>query len=111
VRALSQRDWDQLQSCVIAETAEAKGLRRLLEQPQSDEERSFKECLESLGWPVEVVETTPTEEGLKLRWRATVSKPFSLAEEGTLRSWQPGERFELEVRLKRVGEQWRIVGF
>jgi hypothetical protein len=40
-----------------------------------------------------------------------VSKPFSLAEEGTLRSWQPGERFELEVRLKRVGEQWRIVGF
>ena len=51
------------------------------------------------------------EDGLKLKGKATVRKGFSLAEGGTLKGWQEVDKFELEVRLKKVGEGWRIAGF
>jgi hypothetical protein len=108
---LRRGDMNRLQQCFVPGSAEFTGLKRLLENPQNDEERSMKQCLESLGQPVEVVETTPWEDGLHVKWKATVRKPFSLVEDGMQRTWQEGDKFELEVRLKKVGEDWRIAGF
>ncbi len=100
-----------MEQCFVPGSAELTGFQRLLQNPQNDEERSMKQCLESLGQPVEIAETTPWEDGLKVKWKATVRKPFSLIENGTLKNWQQGDKFELEVRLKKVGEEWRIAGF
>jgi len=108
---LRRGDMSRLAQCFVPGSAEVAGFKRLLENPQNDEERSMKQCLESLGQPVEIVETTPWVDGLKVRWKATVRKPFSLVEEGTLKNWQEGDKFDLEVRLKKVGEDWRIAGF
>lgn len=71
----------------------------------------MRRCLESLGNPVEVVQVSPIPEGLKVKWRATVLKPFSLVDNGMTRSWQEEDRFELEVRLQQIGDEWKIVGF
>ncbi len=71
----------------------------------------MKQCLESVGLPVEVVETTELEDGVNVKWKATVSKPFSVVENGVAQTWQPGDWFELVLRLQRVGNEWRIAGF
>ena len=92
-------------------SAEFAGFQRLLQNPQNDGERSIKRCLESLGQPVELVETTPVAKDLQVKWKATVRKPFSLVESGNRKLWEKGDRFELEVRLQKVGDEWRIAGF
>ena len=43
--------------------------------------------------------------------KATVRRPFSLVGHGTLKNWHEGDTFELAVRPKKVGEDWRIAGF
>ncbi len=108
---LRRGDWSRLEQCFVPGSAELAGFQRLLQNPQNDEERSMKQCMESLGQPVEITETTPWEDGLKVKWKATVRKPFSLVEDGMFKNWQEGDKFELEVRLKKVGDNWRIAGF
>lgn len=108
---LRRGDLSRMERCFVPDSAEYLGFRRLIENPQTDEERRMKQCLESLGQPVEIVETTPRADGLQVRWKATVRRPFSLIEEGRVKHWQEGDRFELEVHLKKVGEDWRIAGF
>jgi hypothetical protein len=56
---LRRGDMSRLAQCFVPGSAEVAGFKRLLENPQNDEERSMKQCLESLGQPVEIVETTP----------------------------------------------------
>lgn len=56
---LRRGDLGRLERCVVPGSTEFTGFKRLLEKPQTDEERSMKQCLESLGQPVEILETTP----------------------------------------------------
>jgi hypothetical protein len=92
-------------------TAETNPVRRALENPTSDAEREWQQILKSLRPPVELVGPTATEDGLKVKWKATIQQPFTTTENGVSRTWQRGDRFELEVRLKQVGGEWKIVGF
>lgn len=109
--ALARGDRTGLQKCFVPGTTAYEGLRRILEFPQSAEEQEIKQCLESLSTPVEVLETTATDDGLKVRWQATVRKPFTTFEDGIPQSWQIGHHFELEARLKQVEGEWKIINF
>jgi len=61
--------------------------------------------------PVEVLETNSVNGELQVRWTARVRQAFTLGEAGTARTWQTGERFEMETRLKQIAGEWKIVGF
>ncbi len=100
----------QLEEC-FAGAAEAKAFRRLLENPETDAERELQQVLKSLGSVIQVVQTTATEDGLKVKWKAAVQQPLTTTVNGVTRNWRLGEGYELELRLKQVGGEWKIVGF
>jgi RNA polymerase sigma factor (sigma-70 family) len=90
---------------------ETNPLRRALENPTTEAERELQRVLWSLGPPVEVMQTTETVDGLKVKWKATVRQPFTTADNGVTKTWQRDDRYELELRLKQIGGEWKIVGF
>lgn len=100
----------QLEEC-FAGTAEAEAFRRILENPETDAERELQQVLKSLGTVITVVQTTATEDGLKVKWKAAVQQPFTTTENGVAKTWRLGEGYELELRLRQVGGEWKIVGF
>ena len=108
--ALGRSDLARLEEC-FAGAAEAKAFRQLYENPANDSERELQQVLKSLGPVIEVVQTTATDDGLKVKWKAPVRQPFTTAENGAARTWQPGDRYELELQLKQIGGEWKIVGF
>lgn len=83
--------------------------RRAWDRPANEAERSRKRCLQSLSTPIEILTTTPAEDGLKVRWSATARKSFALVENGVTNNWQAGDRYELETDLRQVGKEWRVV--
>ncbi|MCU0784836.1 MAG: sigma-70 family RNA polymerase sigma factor [Verrucomicrobia bacterium] len=102
---------ERLGDCFVPGSEEFAGFQRMIQSPETDEERALQQCLLSLSAPVEVIETTPTDDGLRVKWRARVTKEFSQKVDGVNKQWQRGDPFELEVRLKQVGAEWRIAGF
>ena len=111
VSALARGDRNGLQRCFAQGTTAYEGLRRILDAPASAEEREVKQCLESLVTPVRVLEVAVEGDGARIKWQATVRKPFTTVEDGTPRSWQAGDRFELEAQLKPVNGEWMITSF
>ncbi len=108
--ALPGGDLARLEPCFVG-TAEASTFLRLWENPTNDVERALQQVLKSVGTLIEVVQTTATEDGLKVKWKATVRRPFTTTEDGAAKTWQPGDSYLLELRLKQVGGEWKIVGF
>jgi RNA polymerase sigma-70 factor (ECF subfamily) len=108
--ALVRGDLTQLEEC-FAGAAEAQVFRRIWEDPTSDAERELQLVLKSVGPGIEVGQITTTEEGFKVKWIARVRQPFTTTENGITKTWQRGDRYELETRLKQVGGEWKIVGF
>lgn len=102
---------ERLGDCFVPGSEEFAGFQRIIQSPQTDEERSLQQCLLSLAAPVEIIETTPTDDGMRVKWRARVANEFSQMVDGVNKQWQRGDRFELEVRLKQVGAEWKIAGF
>jgi hypothetical protein len=100
----------QLEEC-FAGTAEAEAFRRILENPETDAERELQQVLKSLGPVIQVVQTTATEDGLKVKWKAAVQQSFTTTQNGVTKAWRLGEGYELELRLKQVGGEWKIAGF
>ncbi len=100
----------QLEEC-FAGAAEAKAFRRLLENPETDAERELQEVLKSLGSVIQVLQTTVTEDGLKVKWKAAVQQPLTTTVNGVTKTWRLGEGYELELRLRQIGGEWKIVGF
>jgi RNA polymerase sigma factor (sigma-70 family) len=109
VAALVRGDPARLSECFEG-TIETNTLRRVIENPASDEERALQQAFTSLGSPVEVLGATALEDSVRLKCRATVRKPFTLVKDGTTKTWQSRDWFELEVRLKQVGTEWKLVG-
>lgn len=107
---LGEADLQRVRQCLVAGGQEDDRLVRILQQPQSVEERAAKQRLESLGLPVEVLETGSLEEGVQVKCRATVLKPFTWIEEGKTNASETGDRFEMTVRLKQIGTEWKVVG-
>jgi RNA polymerase sigma-70 factor (ECF subfamily) len=108
--ALVRGDLAQLEEC-FADAAEAEAFRRVWENPMDDTQRQLQRVFKSVGPRIEVGQTTTTEEGLKVKWIARVRQPFTTTENGTTMTWQRGDRYELETRLKQVGGEWKIVRF
>jgi RNA polymerase sigma-70 factor, ECF subfamily len=107
--ALGRSDLARLEECFTS-TAEVEAFRRLWESPANDTERELQQVLKSLGPVIEVIQTAATEDGLKVKWKATVRQPFTTTENGAAKTWQPGDPYELEARLKQIGGEWKIVG-
>jgi hypothetical protein len=108
--ALTPRNPARLEQC-FAGTSEAEAFRRILDNPTNDIERELQQAFSSVGTLIEIVQTTDTEEGLKVKWKATVRRPFTTTNNGVMKTWQPGDRYELETRLKLINGEWKIVGF
>jgi RNA polymerase sigma factor (sigma-70 family) len=107
---LLQGDPARTTNC-FAGTTEAELFQRWWANPADEKERNLQQALRSLIPPVEVLGTNSLDDGLKIRWTAQVRQPFTQTEAGPARTWQTGERFELETRLKQVDAEWKIVGF
>ena len=95
----------------FAGTTEAESFQRWWASPANEKERNLQIALQSLVPPIEVLETTPLDDGIRVRWNARVRQAFTQVAAGTARTWQMGERFELEIRLKQVGGEWKIIDF
>ena len=108
--ALVRGDLAQLEEC-FAGAAEAEAFRRVWENPMDDTQRQLQRVFKSVGPRIEVGEIATTAEGLKVKWIARVRQPFNTTENGITKTWQRGDRYELETRLKQVGGEWKIVGF
>ena len=108
--ALVRSDWAGLEEC-FAGAAEAEAFRRVWLDPANDAERELQRVFKSVGPGTEIAQTTPTAEGLTVKWIARVRQPFTTTENGIARNWQRGDRYELETLLKLVGGEWKIVGF
>jgi RNA polymerase sigma factor (sigma-70 family) len=108
--ALVRGDLAQLEEC-FAGAAEAEAFRQVWENPMDDAQRQLQRVFKSVGPRIEVGEVATTAEGLKVKWIARVRQPFTTTENGIARTWQRGDRYELETRLKQVGGEWKIVGF
>lgn len=102
---------ERLRDCFETGSREFKGFERIIQAPQTGEERALQQCFLSLSAPVEVIETRPADDGMRVKWRARVRKEFSLVKDGVEKQWQHGDYFELEIRLKQVGSEWKIAGF
>jgi hypothetical protein len=95
----------------FASTAETEAFRRLLENPETDSERELQKVLGSVGSPVEVVSTTAIEDGLKVKWKVSVRRPFTTMDNGVTKSWERGDRYEMELRVRQINGEWKLVGF
>lgn len=108
--ALVRGDLARLEEC-FAGAAEAEVFRRFWENPTDDAERELQQVFKSVGPRIEVAQTTTTGDGLKVIWKATVRQPFTTTVNGAAKTWQRGDRYELETRLKQIDGEWKIVGF
>jgi hypothetical protein len=107
---LFQGDPAQTTVC-FAGTTESESFQRWWVGPENEKERNLRQALPSLMAPVEVLETNSVNGELQVRWTARVRQAFTVGEAGTARTWQTGERFEMETRLKQIAGEWKIVGF
>ena len=103
-------DLSRAEECFVSAT-NAETFHRLWENPETDAERQLQQVLKSLGTVITVVQTTATEDGLKVKWKAAVQQPFTTTENGVTKTWRLGEGYELATVLKQVGSEWKIVGF
>jgi hypothetical protein len=103
-------DLSRAEECFVSAT-DAEAFHRLWENPANDTERELQQALKSLGTVIEVVQTTATGDGLKVKWKAAVPQPFTTTDNGVTKNWERGDRFELTTLLKQVGNEWKIVGF
>ena len=108
---LARGEIDRILRSFVPDTTESERFRQLWENPQSNEGRYWKRALQSLGPPVTILETTPSADGLLLKWQATVTKPLIITTNGISITWHPGEKFELKTQLKQVNGEWKIAGF
>ena len=95
----------------FAGPTEAESFLSWWASPENEKERNLQQALPSLMAPVEVLETNSVNGELQVRWTAIVRQAFTVGEAGTARTWQTGERFEMETRLKQIAGEWKIVGF
>jgi hypothetical protein len=103
---LEAGDLESLGECFVEGAEDYGDLRRIMEEPATEEEAQFGVCLRSLGGPVEIVESLEGASGLEVKWVCTVKVEFSF---GGM-TWGPGDKFELDGRLVQVEGQWKIAG-
>jgi RNA polymerase sigma factor (sigma-70 family) len=108
--ALTPRNPARLDQC-FAGTSEAEAFRRISDNPTNDIERELQQAFSSVGTLIEIVQTTDADDGLKVKWKATVWRPFTTTNNGVMKAWQSGDRYELETRLKQINGEWKIIGF
>lgn len=99
---------NQLSQCFVEGAEDAIQLQELLENPKNQGEIEFKQCLESLGSPVDITRQVQGSSGLEVTWLCTVNKPFTM--NGGSMSFQPGDKFELDATLVQVGSEWKMSG-
>ena len=110
MQALAMQDFDAVQACLVEGAEDLEDLRRILTEPQSVSEAQMRLCFESLGPPVEVLESIQDAHGVHVRWLATVTRDFSIREGGGEMTWVAGDRFELDARFVQVGQEWKMAG-
>jgi RNA polymerase sigma factor (sigma-70 family) len=108
--ALTPRNPARLEQC-FAGTSESEAFHRISDNPTNDSERELQQAFSSVGTLIEIVQTTDADDGLKVKWKATVWRPFTTTNSGVMKAWQSGDRYEMETRLKLVDGEWKIVGF
>jgi hypothetical protein len=108
VTLLEMGQFHQLSQCFVEGAQDAIQLQELLENPKDQGEIEFKQCLESIGKPVDITRQTAGSTGLEVTWLCTVNKPFTM--NGGSKSFQPGDKFELDATLVQIGGEWKMSG-
>ncbi len=106
VQILSMGDINQISKCFVEGAHDVENLRRIMEDPQDAEDLEMKVMFESIGSPVEVVSTVEEANGLSVKWLSTVKREFSIDS----KTYQPGDKFELDATLVQIGSDWKIAG-
>jgi len=99
-------DMSAIAGCFVEGAEDLNDLRRILTDPQDADEVQMKQVFESLGPPVEIVETAEEAAGLGVKWLSTVTREFSVG--GTV--FREGDKFELDAKLVDIDGQWKIAG-
>jgi len=94
----------------FANQADAEAFRGIWDNPTNDVQRRLQQVYKSVGPKIEISQSAETAEGLQVTWKAMVLQPFTLNENGEVKSWSRGDRFEFETRMKKIGGEWKIVG-
>jgi len=102
--------FDQLPDCFVEGSPDSLRLQQILQNPKNQQEVEFKQCLESIGSPVEITRQVEGSKGLEVTWQCTVKKPFTMSAGVQITPYQPGDRFELDATLVQVGSEWKIAG-
>ncbi len=58
--------------------------------------------------PVEIVKVQRQADAAEIVWRVKFARSWSVQEHGQARTFQPGETFDLDGNLKKVGDGWLI---
>ncbi len=106
VQILSMGDMNQISKCFVEGAEDLDDLHRIMEDPQSEGDLQMKLVFESIGPPVEVIDTAEEANGLGVKWLSTVKREFSI---GSM-TFQPGDKFELDATLVQIGSDWKIAG-
>ena len=101
--------FDQLPECFVEGAEDANRLQQTIQNPKNPQETEVKQCLESIGSPIEVTRQVQGSKGLEVTWLCTVKKPFTLGGEQGL-SFKSDDRFEFHATLVQVGSEWKISG-
>lgn len=106
VQVLSMRDMNQISKCFVEGAPNVENLRRTIQDPQDAEDLQMKILLESIGPPIEIVKTVEERNGLGVIWLSTVHAEFTLGD----MTFIPGDKFELDATLVKIGDEWKIAG-
>ena len=108
-KLLAAGDLDQMGECFTEGAEDLQDLREIME---SDHPRfeGMKQCLQSIGPPIEVTEIVEEGDGLAVTWKFTVNEAFTIREGRTEMVWESGDTFEMDARLVNVGDKWLIAG-
>ena len=60
--------------------------------------------------PVEIVKVERKGDTAEIVWRFKFAKPWTIQEKGQSRTFKPGETFDLDGNLRKVGNAWLING-
>jgi RNA polymerase sigma-70 factor (ECF subfamily) len=105
-RALSSGSFAQIAACFAPGADDLEDLRKIMQNPQTQAEKQMKQCFESIGPPAEIIDSNEEANGLSVNIQFTVNESFSVGQ----KTFEPGDSFELDMRLVQLNNQWRIAG-
>ncbi len=106
---LAAGDMERIAQCFADNAEDLESLRRIMKSDDPKVAR-VKQKYQSIAPPIEIMNIESEHDGLKVTWLTTVKRPFTITERGIEKTYLPGDRYEMDSRLVKIDNQWRIAG-